>query len=227
MLCGSYQTGKSSTIKMLTGDKNVDIQTGDGVIETTRGAYVYGPYLYNDIRERFGFPRKEGDNTQAYFVDTEGCNGFLTGNNPESNTYLLSQLIAPYALLSNVLVATIKKDITQSEFDAMATMYGIIDSIRKGRGLNNTFLMGLVPNVDKYFPDKNFDEKQSQITNAMQKKFGKFKLHEFMPLPQFDTDYDILEQSLRFKEGFKIFAQNLIQQIDISQDQLWLIADGV
>ncbi|KAH0794738.1 hypothetical protein GPJ56_001285 [Histomonas meleagridis] len=115
---GSYQIGKSSTIKKLTGDCR--IHTGDGNTEDTMGAYVYGPYLYNEIRQRFGIEEIEDDDTQIFFVDTEGCGGFQTGeSNSEANTFLLSQLIAPYASLSSVVVSMSRCAATASEVSTM------------------------------------------------------------------------------------------------------------
>ncbi|KAH0789486.1 WD40-repeat containing protein [Histomonas meleagridis] len=227
---GSYQTGKSSAIKMLTGDGEVQIDIGDGMRETTYGAFVYGPYSYNKIRQRFGVEIIPEDDTQIFFVDTEGCNGFKAGR-PESAVYLLSQLIAPYASISNVVISTIKAGVTAPEVDSMETMFEIINIIRQGVGVESAHLLGLVPNVTNYFPE-NFVEKQKQITETMQEKFddfqfGSFKFDEFIPLPIFDTDHDILEQNERFNNAFCIFAQRLIYHIDTSRQSMLLEAEGI
>lgn len=45
ILIGSYQTGKSSKIGLLTGLD--DIEIGKCCDETTNGAIVYGPFSFN------------------------------------------------------------------------------------------------------------------------------------------------------------------------------------
>ena len=88
ILIGSYQTGKSSKIAKLIDSRDVVI--GNGIDETTRGAYIYGPVSLNNLKERFDCFPDDSDDTVIFFIDTEGANGFNTGNSPEETTYLIS-----------------------------------------------------------------------------------------------------------------------------------------
>ena len=116
-LIGSYQTGKSSKIAKLIDSKDVVI--GDGLCETTQGAYAYGPVSLNNLKDRFDCFPDDNDNTMIFFVDTEGAGGFKTGNSPQETTYLISKFIAPYAALSNVIITINKSQITAGEVETM------------------------------------------------------------------------------------------------------------
>lgn len=79
ILIGSYQTWKSTKIAKLMNSKEVKI--GDGIDETTYGAYVYGPVDLNDLKRSFDCNTNNNDDTKVFFIDTEGANGFETGMN--------------------------------------------------------------------------------------------------------------------------------------------------
>ena len=69
ILIGSYQTGKSSKIAKLIDSRDVVI--GNGLCETTQGAYAYGPVSLNNLKERFECSPDDSDDTKIFFVGTE------------------------------------------------------------------------------------------------------------------------------------------------------------
>ena len=141
ILIGSYQTGKSSKIARLIDSKDVVI--GDGMLETTHGAYIYGPVSLNDLKDRFDCFPDDNDDTVIFFIDTEGANGFNTGNSPEETTYLISQFIAPYAALSNVIITINKPNITVDEVESTLKMLDIFQRIRSsGNGKKANVMQG-------------------------------------------------------------------------------------
>ncbi|KAH0787975.1 hypothetical protein GPJ56_008076 [Histomonas meleagridis] len=221
-MCGSFQVGKSSTIKKLSGEKSVEI--GNGSEEQTKGAYVYGPFPYNYIRKRFGMDEVQDNDTQIFFVDTEGCNGFDTGDtNVEANTFLLSQLIAPYAALSNVLVTLMDKNIRLQEVQANGTLFRIIREVRKGTV--DTHFLGVVQNY--IIKDDPFDEMRQKVTKIMRKRFGEqSELQDFIPLPFFDPRYDILNQDKKFNDGFNEFAKILLNSLEESRQKCIIDAES-
>ena len=213
---GPYQRGKSSIIKLLAGYKGDSIQTGDGLSETTRGIYVYGPYPYNDIRTRFRVNEIKYDDTQLYFFDTEGLFGVYGGGNTELNTFLFSQHIAPYAALSNVLVSVLSEFVTYREVVGLNTVNSVVDAILQENGIESARLMGIITN-NRLFKPQNFKEKQKEISNEMNEKFmNNFRFDEFVPLPCLDVNNDIFHQYQDYVDVFEIFGQHLIQQIDES-----------
>ncbi|KAH0793290.1 hypothetical protein GPJ56_002848 [Histomonas meleagridis] len=227
-LCGSYQSGKSSTIKMLTG--NCDIVIGNAMDEQTHGAYVYGPISYNFLRKRFHMKELPGDETQVFFVDTEGSSGFEAGEaNEEANRYLLSQLIAPYAALSNVVTTIVRSAISTNEVETMKLILDIVKTVRQGTDLKNrSCLLALVPQTKDYDPTSGqFEDIQQRVTENVVKKFGSdFDITEVIPLSAYNINADILEQSPEFNAGFRIFAQHLINHIEETRKQVPIEAEG-
>ncbi|KAH0793800.1 hypothetical protein GPJ56_002352 [Histomonas meleagridis] len=226
---GSYQIGKSTTIQKLTGDNTIAI--GDGSNEETTGAFIYGPYSYQNLRLKFKMGKTEkNDETQIFFIDTEGCNGFEMGNsNPEASSYLLGQLIAPYAAISHLVIAMTTPNISSHEVNTYKKIINIVDSITQGTKIfDKNRLITLVRDVSKYKPSEgNFDQIQNYVTNYFFDKFGKnFQHNKVIPLPQYDINNKNEDIAKEFEHGFNIFSGKLFEHIETIRKNITFDAEG-
>ncbi|KAH0797345.1 uncharacterized protein GO595_009848 [Histomonas meleagridis] len=220
---GSYQIGKSSTLKLLTGDKSIAV--GNGRDEETTGAFIYGPLPYNDFRKKFGMEIIPNNETQIFFIDTEGSDGFnaVDGFNAgdgqiQAGHYLMSQLIYPYAALSSVIISMLETNFSNGVADTIKEILKTIDLIIRGTLKSDLSknLIALVRNVPKYQPSKGkFDKYQKKIKKSIYRKIqNTIQYNDFIPLYPIDINADIMAQGFEFNLGFKIFAQRLINHIE-------------
>ena len=211
ILIGSYQTGKSSKIAKLIDSRDVVI--GNGIDETTRGAYIYGPVSLNNLKERFDCFPDDSDDTKIFFIDTEGANGFNICDSPEETTYLISKFIAPYAALSNVVVTISKPNITIGEIEPMKQIYDIFKTIRHSRNDKNEVNIINIIN-DAYSSDDYYmNHKKEEVLRVFQGK-SKELYQDITLLPTFDSSKAWYEQSYFYNKGFEHFAKELIQKLD-------------
>ena len=217
ILIGSYQTGKSSKIARLIDSKDVVI--GDGMLETTHGAYIYGPVSLNDLKERFDCFPDDNDDTVIFFIDTEGANGFNTGNSPEETTYLISQFIAPYAALSNVIITINKPNITVDEVESTLKMLDIFQRIRSSGNGKKANVINIINDV--YSAKDNYKSKKDAILETFQGR-SKELYHDVTLFPIFDTTNPWYEQSKFYNKGFEYFAKELIQKLDKSKNEAFI-----
>lgn len=80
IVCGKYQSGKSTFLRTLTG--NGAFFSGNGSQSTTIGILIDGPYLYKDIINRVkkiefkkaisDYEKYKEDNTAIFFIDSQG-----------------------------------------------------------------------------------------------------------------------------------------------------------
>ena len=207
ILIGSYQTGKSSKIARLIDSKDVVI--GDGMLETTHGAYIYGPVSLNDLKDRFDCFPDDNDDTVIFFIDTEGANGFNTGNSPEETTYLISQFIAPYAALSNVIITINKPNITVDEVESTLKMLDIFQRIRSSGNGKKANVINIINDV--YSAKDNYKSKKDAILETFQGR-SKELYHDVTLFPIFDMANPWYEQSNFYNKRFTYFAKELIQK---------------
>lgn len=149
-----------------------------------------------------------------FFIDTEGAGGFETSNSPEETIYLISQFIAPYATLSNVIITISKPNITNGEIESLIKMFDIFQSIRSHltRNSESTNFINIINDV--YSPgDSNYSSKKKEVLIKFQKRSN--ELYQDITLfPKFDNSKACYEQNDFYNDGFKNFAGELINKLE-------------
>ena len=221
---GSYQTGKSSKIEyLINGDDEggkFKIEIGNGNKETTRGANLYGPVKYNELRKRFNFKEISGDDTCIFFVDTEGSGGFNSGETQEEITYNLSQFIAPYAALSHVVVTVSKANITNAEVESMERMLEIFRKIKETGNDKNQNIINVINDI--YSKDDNYKQKTIEALATFRNDKSSEIYKSVTILPKFNNEIALNEQSDFYKKGFWYFAKELIDKLDSCKDNAFI-----
>ncbi|KAH0786009.1 hypothetical protein GPJ56_010066 [Histomonas meleagridis] len=202
---GVYQIGKTSIIEMLTGDSSIKTRPSE-VMRT----FTFGPYSYNFIRKRFELEEIEGDDTEVFFIDTEGCNGFSWHKKIE-----IYRLIVPYVTLSGVFIAVFPAH-TSIDVSSEKVLLDLIDSSHKGTNIVPKVIIAVQHVNDYEYPDEMiFNEKQNELTERFSQIFPKkYQFAEVIPLPRINYVDDVLKQSETYNEGFRIFAQHSIKHIE-------------
>lgn len=229
-IIGNYQIGKSSLIKLLTLD--AEIIHGDGAKEQTTGALIYGPYLYNEIRTRFGMTKID-KNIHIYFIDTEGICGFRIGDDPTLNRLLLTQILAPYIAISPIGLLMHESNIPIEVSVYIQEFFNIVTQLT-----NNDKplpLVNIVPNQP--FRDKQDGKKineSDQYLNACQKlkeviseRFNGIDVSKFVALSGYNIDKDPLKQPSKFKNRFRYAAIDIIDSIEKARTSHFYDARGV
>ena len=206
---GSYQTGKSTTISILTGDLGISI--GDGIRETTEGAFIYGPYFLNTLKSNFRLSIDPTCNTYVFFVDTEGFAGFESGQSIDENTLLITQLIAPYIALSSVSVTSLKHNITNSEVEMIKTMLSITRRV-EFESQKRTPIIGMITDVKS--------PQNSDIIRIIESRFQEKIFEDIIPLSEYNPNNKPLEQGEEFQSSFKNFASVLFNHISESNKRM-------
>ncbi|KAH0788083.1 hypothetical protein GPJ56_007914 [Histomonas meleagridis] len=205
-ILGPYEIGKSSIIKKLTGDNG--IQIGNGLYETTTGIMLHGPYPYNQLRKSFEMETIEDNDTQVFFVDTEGFAYFSDTKHEQEYISILNKLFAPYFALSIVNVLMVRRNLVRSEIKYVKDIINVIETCQSKSNHNqNPKLISLCTNV---LPQWEVDARNKFIENIG----AEADYTEFLTLPQFDIQSDLLNQSQEFNNSFKIFAQALLKSIE-------------
>ena len=166
ILVGPYQVGKSSKIAALTGIKGIPI--GDGIKEETSGVNIYGPISFNEIRSRFDCFEDPNDDTIIYFFDTEGNCGLKADSSSEETTFLLSQIFAPYASLSNVIVMINQPNMIKSNLVVMEKMCEIFETIHNSRNQRNYSIVNVIN--DAFKGVKNYETEKEENLNVFEKR---------------------------------------------------------
>ncbi|KAH0790907.1 hypothetical protein GPJ56_005042 [Histomonas meleagridis] len=204
-------SGKTTTIKILKNDPDIE--------KKSKGAFIYGPISLNEFRERYNMKQQADDDTQIFFVDIEGCDGIKSGGNLETKKSILSQLILPYSILSNVLITIIGEKTSLDQVLNIKIMLDIIKTVQSVTEKYNfpTNIIALVPNTERYYPTKGqFAKFQKKVTKKIHKMVG---IEEAIPLSQYDINSSPFEQGDEFNEGFKIFARNVIHHIEEAREK--------
>ena len=209
ILVGPYQVGKSSTIAALTGIKGIPI--GDGINEETSGVNIYGPISFNVIRSRFDCFEDPNDDTIIYFFDTEGNCGFQTGSSSEETTFLLSQIFAPYAALSNVIVTISQSNLSKGVPGEMEKMLEIFETIHNSGNQKNSNVINVIN--DAFIGEKGYEKEKEEALETFEGRSKMFKDHDFVILPKYNRSQKWEAQSKFFKKGFEFFAKQLINKL--------------
>lgn len=213
LLIGSYQTGKSSKIAKMIDSKEVVI--GNGSKETTQGAFVYGPVHFNELCKRFGIRSIQDDDDKCiFFIDTEGVNGFKTGDTSRETTYLLSEFIAPYAALSNVIITVAEKNIKRFEVECMEEMFKIFKTIRNSGNQKKVNIINVI-NDSLSLDEKagNYEQQRRNLLPMYQEK-SSILFDDIVLLPNFNTDKKWWDQDTNYNKGFAFFVKKLINLLD-------------
>ena len=236
-IIGPFQRGKSSFISLLTGDRTIKI--GDGINEETKGVWMYGPYSMNMLREKWGVPKVETDETEVFFVDTEGFAGDV-GASWEENKLLVCKMVTPYLAISQVTILMHRSSLLKGETEAFLYFLDVAQRICTGsrRAFDGgTEIIDLSTDVGqyetgdedqegrrivaKYQPaekPEDFDAVQRYLEKIQcarlnqQQKFEKFHLQVklFWPLPVFEGNLLLFDQPESFVAGFRLVAQRLL-----------------
>ena len=209
ILVGPYQVGKSSKIAALTGIKGIPI--GDGIKEETSGVNIYGPISFNEIRSRFDCFEDPNDDTIIYFFDTEGNCGFRTGSSSEETTFLLSQIFAPYAALSNVIVTISQSNMSNGVSGEMEKMLEIFETIHNSGNQKNSNVINVIN--DAFIGEKDYKIEKEKVLETFKGRSKMFKDHDFVILPKYNNSQKWEAQSDFFKKGFEFFAKQLINKL--------------
>ena len=237
---GPYQRGKSSFISHFTGERLVTI--GNGTQEQTKGVWLYGPYSLNALKERWGVATVEGDSTKVAFVDTEGFGG-EAGQSNDENRILMCELIAPYLAISQVCILMHSANIDRATQETLKYFLEVTQRICSGansgeHGEGNMKIVDLSISVGRYStgeqdedgndvqvryrPDtdpQKFEGASQYLRSIQSRRFGMDGTHhllvdKFWPLPVFNAENPISQQSETFNCGFKLVSQGLLSVLD-------------
>ena len=209
LLIGSYQIGKSTKIAYFINSNKVAI--GNGSREETSGVWIYGPVSYNEFRQRFGCDKVPDDDTCIYFIDTEGNCGFHKGSSAEETTLLLSQIIAPYAALSNVTLTISKPSITSDEVQQMEKMLDIFNIIRSSGNQKYSSIINVVNDI--YTENDKYKIKEEETQKTFLKR-SKIYNNNFVILPKYNQAKNWNEQDNFYIKGFRHFTKKLIIELE-------------
>ena len=125
-------------------------------------------YLFNDIRSRYDCPEDPDDDTCIYFFDTEGNCGLKADSSSEETTFLLSQIFAPYASLSNVIVMINQPNMIKSNLVVMEKMCEIFETIHNSRNQRNYSIVNVIN--DAFKGVKNYETEKEENLNVFEKR---------------------------------------------------------
>lgn len=236
---GGYQKGKSTTLYLLSGNKEYVL--GSGTYETTRGVSIDGPYNLSDFDSVFrhvpGFPEDafplqsdpelQKEDPYIFLVDIEGYDGNMNGFDEETAKKLYRQLSQPFLALSSTVLFLADKQEGRTSRDFVADTLRLED-FSEMEAMSMIHLMMAVRNVESYsamgnvldYTDPWNKEQFKRACLQFQSQFGQsFQKNQktaidvnFYPLAPW-TDRDNTTTIPRFDKSFIIMARSLLNTI--------------
>lgn len=226
VLIGRYQMGKTSFIKLMTGNNLHQIGNGDD--PKTNGATIDGPYNINDLAERWKIQLTNENvqsNQKIYFIDLEG----FDSKNPEIHNILFIKMCIPLiSISSNIIFLVDKNESYQSITTLLSAIkyfsygYDIIDK-SFDKFLSPFHIMNVLRNVQKYI-ELNYQLPNEAIYSQMLKSLKEnWEAKRFVDatynifttcLPQYDECADIFQQNDSFKTGFKFVVSDILNMLN-------------
>lgn len=219
---GGYQQGKTSTISMITGNKNLVI--GDGISEETRGVWIDGPYSIKTLAQRFNIRDFDdmADDNAILFIDCEGSGGFDSGDSNFQNQAIMKELDIPFAAISSCVVFLANKNESIASIENLTTTLKFKDFTSQ---INPVFKDSIV--LMPFTKDiSEFDECDYTIPNEASYEYISASLEEHYknkrgflncnfevlprPLPKFDITKSIFDQDENFIRGFGYVVKDLL-----------------
>lgn len=216
-IIGPYQVGKSSLISMLTRD--AEIEEGNSADETTEGADIYGPYLFNDIRANFGLESLSKD-ILVYFFDTEGICGQRIENNPTLNRLLLTEILSPYVALSHITIIMHPANIGCNETEYLLYFLGRAKEFTDGDELELITVIqdfGFIKtneSGEKIELKKQYENACKTLSELIPPKFNGKKTKKYIALSHYDKGAKPLDQTPLFKNRFRLAALDIIDSME-------------
>lgn len=199
---GSYGIGKTSKImKLLYQGTKTQFS-----ISKTYGVQIHGPVSYNDLCKRFHCSEEMlAEDAKLYFIDTEGL-GFISDESQEIQTLLMSQFIAPYAALANIIVTTSECNVVDSTVKSMEQMIDIFQKVRSVGNFNEPVILNIINDCQLLKEGEDNCNAKNQINGIFVKRSSQIYNNTF-PLPPFN------EHGIFYNSCFADFAKELISKL--------------
>ncbi|KAK8878425.1 hypothetical protein M9Y10_005198 [Tritrichomonas musculus] len=214
IIIGGYQKGKTSLIKIITGNKFHRV--GNGEDEETNGVFLDGPYDNFD------------QEVSIFFADIEGFGSYNRGSVDELNTFY-SKLCAPLIAISSCIIFLADLNESRESINQIysALKLGYFKLNQNHHENNDGFdfsiqMMTLIRNINQNKGisyenpnEQNYNAISQDLTQNWQGK--RFQNINFTmntkPLPVFNKSCDVLDQSKSFKNGIKFILNDLLNTL--------------